>query len=99
MVGQRHVTGIKSWELPVHLRTFMEGPWLCIRDFNAIIQFTKKLNKWPSQMSQIDSFREALESCKLEDLGYRGYPYTWNNKRLGDANTKMQLDKPVATNP
>ena len=50
-------------------------------------------------MSQIDSFHEALESCKLEDLGYKGYLYTWNNKRPGDANTKMQLDRAVATKP
>ncbi|XP_075640505.1 uncharacterized protein LOC142612276 [Castanea sativa] len=50
-------------------------------------------------MSQIDAFREALESCQLEDLGYRGYPYTWNNKRPGDANTKMRLDRAVATKP
>ena len=27
----------KSWELLAHLRTCVEGPWLCIRDFNAII--------------------------------------------------------------
>ena len=59
----------------------------------------EKLSKWPFQMSQIDSFREALESCQLEDLGYRGYPYTWNNKRPGDANTKMRLDRVVATKP
>ena len=44
-------------------------------------------------MSQIEALREALDSCQLEDLGYRGYPYTWNNKRSGDANTKMRLDR------
>ena len=31
----------KSWELLTHLRTFVEGPWLCIGYFNAIIQFTE----------------------------------------------------------
>ena len=53
----------KSWELLAHIRTFMEGPWLCIGDINAISQATKKLSKRPSQMSQIDAFREALENC------------------------------------
>ena len=89
----------KSWELLTHLRTFVEGPWLCIGDFNAISQSTEKLSKRSAQMSQIDAFREGLDSCQLEDLGYRGYPYTWNNKRLGDANTKMRLDRAVATKP
>ena len=89
----------KSWELLTHLRTFVEGPWLCIGDFNAIIQSTEKLSKRPSQMSQIDSFREALESCQLEDLSYKGYPYTWNNKRPRDANTKMWLDRVISIKP
>ena len=32
-VNQRH----KSWELLEHLKSFMEGLWMCIGDFNAII--------------------------------------------------------------
>ena len=38
----------------------------------------------------------VLESCKLVDLGFIGYPYTWNNKRLGAANTRQRLDRAVA---
>ena len=70
---------------------------LCIGDFNAIIQSTEKLSKRPPQVSQIDAFRASLEVCQLEDLGFKGYPYTQNNKRPGDANTKLRLDKDVAT--
>ena len=70
---------------------------MCIGDFNAITQSTKKLSKRPPQMSQIDSFRATLECCHLEDLGFKGYPYTWNNNRPRDANTKLRLDKVVAT--
>ena len=36
-----------------------------------------------------------MDSCQLQDLGYRGYPFTWNNKRPGDANTKIRLDREV----
>ncbi|XP_050281519.1 uncharacterized protein LOC126722407 [Quercus robur] len=39
---------------------------------------------------------EALESCQLQDLGFKGYPFTWNNKRRGEANTKIRLDRGVA---
>lgn len=35
----------KSWELLNHLKTFVEGPWLCIRDFNAFFQSSEKLSK------------------------------------------------------
>ena len=45
----------------------------------------------------MDAFREALELCQLEDLGYRGYPITWSNKRPGEANTKILLDWAIAT--
>ncbi|XP_075658969.1 uncharacterized protein LOC142628819 [Castanea sativa] len=37
-----------------------------------------------------------MEECQFEDLGFKGYPYTWNTKRLGEANTKIQLDRVVA---
>ena len=37
-----------------------------------------------------------MESCQLQNLGFKGYPFTWNNKRLGEANTKIRLDKGVA---
>ena len=70
---------------------------MCIGDFNAIIQSTKKLSKRPSQMSQIDSFWAALKACQLEDLGFKGYQYTWNNNRPGNANLKFRVDKVVAT--
>ena len=46
--------------------------------------------------SQINEFREALESCQLEDLGYKGYLFTWTNKRPSDANTKLRLNRVVA---
>ena len=45
----------------------------------------------------MEAFREALEGCQLEDLGFKGYPFTWNNKRPGEANTKLRLDRAVAT--
>ena len=53
----------KSWELLEHLKTFVGGPWMCIGDFNAIIQSTEKLSKRPPQASQIDAFRASLEVC------------------------------------
>ena len=38
-----------------------------------------------------------MELCQLSDLGFIGYPYTWNNKRPGLANTRQQLDRAVAS--
>ena len=44
----------------------------------------------------MDEFRMALDSCSLMDLGFIGYPYTWNNKRPGEANTRERLNRTVA---
>ena len=74
----------------------MKGPWLAVGDFNAFLHASKKKSKRPPQSSQVDAFRDALESCQLQDLGYKGYRFTWNNKRPGEANTKIRLDSVVA---
>ncbi|XP_075645239.1 uncharacterized protein LOC142616241 [Castanea sativa] len=75
----------------------MEGPRLCFGDFNAILHYLETQSTRQPHIAQINVFREALESCQLEDLGYKGYPFTWTNKRPSDANTKLRLNRVVAT--
>ncbi|KAL0010846.1 hypothetical protein SO802_005954 [Lithocarpus litseifolius] len=87
----------KSWQLLKHLRSFVNGAWLCAGDFNAILHSTEKLSVRPPNSAEIDAFRSGLDSCNFEDLGFRGYTYTWSNKRPGEANTKLRLDRAVAT--
>ena len=70
---------------------------MCIGDYNAALHSTDKLSKRPVQSSQMEAFREVLEHCQLQDLGFRGYKYTWNNKRPGEANTRGRLDRATAT--
>ena len=87
----------KSWELLRLIKSVVDGPWICIGDFNAIQDSTEKLSKRQPQYSQINDFCDALDHCHLQDLGFRGYKYTWNNKRPGDANTRLRLDRATAT--
>ena len=42
-------------------------------------------------------FRDALDFCRLKDLGFSGFPFTWCNKRPGDHNVWVWLDRDVAT--
>ena len=51
---------------------------MCIGDYNAALNSTEKLSKKLVRGSQMNAFREALEHCHLEDLGFRGYQFTWN---------------------
>lgn len=41
----------------------------------------------------MEAFRDCLAECGLADLGFSGYPYTWDNKRDGDANIQVRLDR------
>lgn len=44
----------------------------------------------------MDAFCEALELANQVDLGFQGYPFTWNSKRPGEVNTRQRLDRVVS---
>ena len=47
---------------------------------------------------QMGAFRDALDECELTDLGFRGVPFTYDNKRGGRKNAKVRLDRVVVNN-
>lgn len=95
--GQPEVKNrFKSWALLSYICSYVDGAWICIRDFNEMLSSMEKLNCRPAPPRQIDAFREALELCHLADLGFIRYPYTQNNKTPGAANTRECLDRAVA---
>ena len=48
--------------------------------------------------AQLEDFRDCLADCGLADMGFSGFPYTWDNKRDGDDNVKVRLDRAVCSN-
>ena len=57
-------------------------------DFNEIVKAKENMGgaiRWEWQMKD---FREALDCCGFQDLGFMGAPYTWCNN---------QFDREVAT--
>ncbi|PPR89242.1 hypothetical protein GOBAR_AA31445 [Gossypium barbadense] len=44
----------------------------------------------------MSAFREVLEECELNDLGFSGQWFTWERGRLFSNNIKERLDKVVA---
>ena len=85
----------KSWTLLSHISSFVDGPWCCVGDFNAILHQSKKQSKHPSQYKQMEDFQATLEGCNLFDFGFQRYKFTWNNKRTSVANTREWLDRAV----
>ncbi|KAL9690889.1 hypothetical protein QQ045_011301 [Rhodiola kirilowii] len=43
----------------------------------------------------MNNFRQALENCHLTDLGFRGNPFTYSNRRKGNDEMRGRLDRAV----
>ena len=70
----------KSWALLTHISSLVDRARMCIGNFNEMLSSSEKLSRRPTPPRQMDAFCEALEICNLVDLGFIGYPYTWNNR-------------------
>lgn len=61
------------------LRPLSNFPWLVVGDFNEILTQTEKMGGKPRGDRLMESFRDALESCNLVDLGHVGDAFTRSN--------------------
>lgn len=46
---------------------------------------------------QMSNFRKILRNNNLFDLGFKGYPFTFSNRRLGHQEYKARLDRVIAS--
>ena len=86
----------ESWDLLQHLQTYSPMAWLCIGDFNEIVDQSEKWGANPRRESQMELFRSTLEKCNLSDLGYSGAKFTWTNCQSDGNFTKVWFDCVVA---
>jgi exonuclease III len=87
---------LESWALLKHLRTHLPLPWLCVGDFNEVVEQSDKEGGALRSESKMEGFRNALVDCHLSDLDFRGNPFTWSNHRHDDFFTEERLDRAVA---
>ena len=66
-------------------------PWLCCGDFNEILFNHEKEGGPPRAERCMEKFRQALEDCELQDLGFVGDAFTWKNHHH-DANRYTKKD-------
>jgi hypothetical protein len=72
-------------------------PWLCIGDFNEIMFSFEKQGGLPRPQVCMDRFRNALNFCNLNDLGFEGDIFTWrNNNCRAKGYIRERLDRAVA---
>lgn len=91
-VEDRHL----MWSLMQDLCARSDVPWLVVGDFNECMWDFEHFSSTARAPVQMQSFRDVLETCALADLGFSGVPYTYDNKRSGNANVRVRLDRAVA---
>jgi hypothetical protein len=86
----------EAWALLQVLSQFQPTPWLCIGDFNEIINSNKKRGTLNRARWQMEAFQKTLEDCLLCDLDFKWPQFTWVNGRNGMDFIQERLDKAVA---
>lgn len=72
------------------------GDWLVLGDFNMVLTSADKIGGNPVASSSRHGFRRLIDDHCIIDLGFEGSAYTWNNRRIGDANIQERLDRAFA---
>lgn len=65
-----------SWHLLRMIKPTDNKPWLCMGDYNEILQQNEKVGGDSRKFSQMESFRQVLQQTDLRDMGYRGPKFT-----------------------
>ena len=69
----------ESWSLLRYLNSQYQMPWMCLGDFNEIVSATEKSGGPDRAQQQMEGFREAMDTCGFQDIGYEGLEFTWCN--------------------
>lgn len=88
---------VHTWHLLSMLCSHSSPPWICAGDFNEIMWDVEKKGGLAKKFSAMQRFRDALDQCNLQDLGFSGYPFTWSNGRPNECNVQERLDRFCAT--
>ena len=71
-------------------------PWVCAGDFNEILKSHEKMGGRPLPVAQMQEFRDAIDECGFQDLGFMGNKFTWHKTVMGGGIVWERLDRAVA---
>ncbi|XP_074271397.1 uncharacterized protein LOC141595333 [Silene latifolia] len=84
------------WDQLISTSTQVTNPWLCLGDFNVVLNMDERLGSSHVQLADINEFKHCLDVCNLVDHPATGYHFTWNNKQ-GDGLRWAKLDRILAS--
>jgi hypothetical protein len=87
----------KFWDSLTFVGEDFVSPWLCIGDFNFVLDQSEKLGGRPIASSSSYPFRNFIDQIGLIDLEFAGNPYNWCYNKQGLATIKERLDRSLAS--
>ena len=106
-VGWWHLTGFygdpdtskrgESWQKMKRLGGTSDFPWLIIGDFNEITWVEEKEGGSCRPRQQLGNFVEAINWCRLKEVGFVGPRFTWLYQREDGIQIRERLDRALAT--
>lgn len=80
------------WNNLEEIGRFERLPWLCIGDFNQVLNCDGKKGGKQCNQRRLTSFNDMLNKCGLVDLEFKGPKFTWRNNRGGDELIMERID-------
>jgi hypothetical protein len=71
------------WSLLKRIKQNSKEPWFMVGDFNEALWQKEHFSVNRRNEYQMRQFRDTLAHCNLFDLGFKGTPWTFNNKQSG----------------
>ena len=89
---QRH----RIWTELQKLGSQINHRWVCIGDFNQVLQESDKFTFKDHAIAGNQMFQQILSDLCLMPIASKGLPFTWMNKRQGEAFVMEKLDRAFA---
>lgn len=83
----------KAWENLCAILESFPSPWVCLGDFNYIVNAQEKYGGVKGGTSAPNYLKEMMLDLGAIDLGYSGNKFTWAKGRWGHAAIKERLDR------
>ncbi|KAH7863578.1 hypothetical protein Vadar_019378 [Vaccinium darrowii] len=83
---------VKVWEDIKNLARLIHLPWLCVGDFNQVLNVGDNIGGHVHSQVSISAFHKLISDSGLVELKYKGPKFTWRNNRSGDNFIMEKID-------
>ncbi|XP_059315814.1 uncharacterized protein LOC132066528 [Lycium ferocissimum] len=84
---------LELWEAIYHLSNTMTCSWLIGGDFNVVLNEEEKIGGNQIQPQDVEEFAFFINSCELEEVNFKGSPFTLWNGRADEECIFERLDR------